>query len=76
MGFSRHEYWSGLPHPPPRDLPDPETEPVSLASPALAGRFFTPSATWEAPNSQWLAPSKKIPSYVLLIFVFFFKYFP
>ena len=33
MGFSRQEYWSGLPFPPPGDLPDPRTEPVS---PALA----------------------------------------
>ena len=41
MGFSRQEYWSGLPCPPPRDLPDPGIEPVSLPSPALAGRFFT-----------------------------------
>ena len=31
MGFSRQEYWSGLPFPPPRDLPDPEIEPRSLA---------------------------------------------
>ena len=49
MGFSRQEYWSGLPCPPPGDLPDPGTEPVSLTSPALAGKFFTTSATWEAP---------------------------
>ena len=34
--------------PSPGDLPDPETEPVSLLSPALAGRFFTSRATWEA----------------------------
>ena len=38
MGFSRQEYWSGLPFPPSGDLPDPETEPVS---PALTGIFFT-----------------------------------
>ena len=31
-----------------RNLPDPEIEPVSLMSPALAGRFFTASAPWEA----------------------------
>ena len=31
-----------------RDLPDPGIEPVSLALPALAGRFFTTSAPWEA----------------------------
>ena len=47
MGFSRREYWSGLLCPPPGDLPDPEIEPVSLTSPALAGRFFTTRATWE-----------------------------
>ena len=50
-GFSRQEYWGGLPCPPPGDLPDPGTEPVSLESPALAGRFFTTSVTSEAPNS-------------------------
>ena len=48
MGFSRQEYWSGLPCPPPGDLPDPETEPESLTSPALAGGFFTTSTTLEA----------------------------
>ena len=45
MGFSKQEYWSGLPFPSPKDLPDPGIEPVSLASPALAGGFFTISAT-------------------------------
>ena len=49
MGFSRQEYCSGLPSPSPGDLPDPRTEPTSLMSPALAGRFFTTSATREAP---------------------------
>ena len=47
MGFSRQEYWSGLLCPPPGDLPDPGIEPMSLMSPALAGRFFTTSATWK-----------------------------
>ena len=41
MGFFRQEYWSGLPFPPPGDLPNPGTEPMSLESPALAGGFFT-----------------------------------
>ena len=50
MGFSRQEYWSGLPCPPPGDLPDPRIEPASFKSPALIGRFFTTSATWEAPG--------------------------
>ena len=40
MGFSRHEYRSGLPFPPPEDLPDPGIETVSFTSPVLAGRFF------------------------------------
>ena len=39
-GFSRQEYWSGLPFPSPGDLPDPGIEPTSLASPTLAGGFF------------------------------------
>ena len=47
MGFSRQEYWSGLPCPPPGDLPDPGIEPMSLVSAALAGKFFTTSTTWE-----------------------------
>ena len=40
-GFSRQEYWSGLPFPPAGDLPNSGIKPVSLASLALAGRFFT-----------------------------------
>ena len=48
MGFSRQECWSGLPGPPPGDLPDSGIEPTSLMSPALAGGFLTASATWEA----------------------------
>ena len=48
MGFSRQEYWSGLPCPPPGDLPNPGIEPVTLMSPELADGFFITSATWEA----------------------------
>ena len=47
MAFSRQEYWSGLPCPPPGDLPDPGIEPTSLMSPVLAGRFFTTGITKE-----------------------------
>ena len=39
MEFSRQEYWSGLPFSSPGDLPNPGIEPVSLVSPALAGRL-------------------------------------
>ena len=48
MGFSRQEYWSGLPCPPLEGLPNPEIQLASLLSPALAGGFFTTSTTWEA----------------------------
>ena len=41
MEFPRQEHWSGLPFPTPGDLPDPGIEPMSLAFPVLAGRFFT-----------------------------------
>ena len=43
----QQEYWTGLPCPSPGDLPDPGTEPMSLPSPALSGRFFPSNATWE-----------------------------
>ena len=39
--FSKQEYWSGLPFPSAGDIPNPGMEPTSLATPALAGRFFT-----------------------------------
>ena len=50
MGFSRQEYWSGLLFPSPGNLPNPGIESMSLMSPALTGRFFSTSTTWEA---QW-----------------------
>jgi len=51
MGFSRQEYWSGLPCPPPGDLPHQEIEFMSLKLPALTStlplyHFFTTSTTW------------------------------
>ena len=48
IGFSRQEYWSGMPFLPPGDLSDPGIKPES---PALAGRFFTISTTWETLSS-------------------------
>ena len=41
VGFSRQEHWRGLPFPPPGDLSDPETEPVSPVCLSLAGGLFT-----------------------------------
>ena len=52
LEFSRQEYWHGLLCPLPGDLPDPGIEPKSLRSPALAGRFFTTSVTWEAHDDK------------------------
>ena len=40
MGFSKQEYWSGLPYPPPRDLPDPEIEAASPVTLALLADSF------------------------------------
>ena len=60
MGFSRQEYWSGLPCPSPGDLPDPGIKFASLTSPSLAGGFFTTSATWKA--SAFHKGSIKLPS--------------
>ena len=58
--FSSQEHWSEFPCPPPWDLPDSGIEPRSLTSPALAGQFFTTSATREAlymhiSSVQWLS---------------------
>ena len=50
MEFFRHEYWSGLPLPPPGDLPTTGIEFTSSVAPELAGGFFTTCATWEACN--------------------------
>ena len=44
--FSKQEYWSGFPCPPPEDLPNPGIKPESLMSPELASGLFTTSAAW------------------------------
>ena len=52
--FSRQEYWSGLPFPPLGDLSNSGIEPISLGSPALAGRFIMTGAIWESLNvAEW-----------------------
>ena len=63
MGFSRQEYWGGLPCPLPGDLPDPGIKPVSLTSPSLGGSFFTSSTTWEAhfPLQTWIIELTLLP---------------
>ena len=58
LGFSRQEYWNGLPFPLPGALPISGTEPMSPVSPALVGRFFTttppgkPIAAYTEPRSM------------------------
>ena len=64
MGFSRQEYQSGLPCPPPGKLPNPGIEPKALPSPALAGRFFTTSATWEASSKKYIVAKSTFPAVV------------
>ena len=59
MEFSRQEFWSRLPCPPPRDLPYPGIEPAFPVSPALAGGFFATSTTWEV--QLWLYNPVSIP---------------
>ena len=56
VGFSKQEYWSGLPHPPPGDLPNPGVEPASLMSPALAVVFLTTSTTCSVQFSSITQP--------------------
>ena len=70
MGFSRQEYWSGLPCPASGDLPDPGIEPSSLTSPALEGRFFTTSSSWVdcyTPTAVSMSPYTH--THVLLLFL-------
>ena len=59
MEFSRQEYWNGWPFPSPGDLPNPGIKPVSLVSPALAGKFFTSWATGK-PRDQALVTLKYV----------------
>ena len=64
MGFSRQEYWSGLPFPSPGDLRDPGIELTSPVSPALVGTFFIPEPpgvpptmwNWDTKYKEWTQP--------------------
>ena len=64
MEFPRQEHWTGLPFPPPGDLPDPGMEPESLRSPALASRFLTTSTSWEVNQLHMITKIKVILLYI------------
>ena len=54
-GFSRQEHWSGMPFPPPGDLPNPRIEPASPVASALAGRIFTADPSGKHPKEDmWI----------------------
>ena len=59
IGFSRQECCSGLPFPVPRDIPNSGIEPAFLASPALAGRFFTTAPPGKPPKNK----HRRFPTY-------------
>ena len=59
MDFSRQEYWSGLPFPSTGDLSGTGIEPVTLVFPALTGRFFTTTASWEVRSLGYLYIKEK-----------------
>ena len=59
MEFSRQEHCHGLPCPPPGNLPNPGVEPMSLVSPALAGRFFTTASPAKPLGLVCLGPNQE-----------------
>ena len=74
MGFSRQKHWNRLPFPSPEDFPNPGIELVSLMSPALAGVFFTTSATWEAQMLNSRAKYyNRLCLFLIQIFFFFWR---
>ena len=66
MGFSRQEYWSGLPFPPKGDIPDPGIEHTSLVFSALADRFFTTAAPRKPLRSIHVIENGQVSSFLWL----------
>ena len=66
MGFPKQESWSGLPFPPPGDLPNPGIKPMSLAS-ALADRLVSTSTTWEALQGDSVTISGRKSAHLVII---------
>ena len=65
--FPRQEDWSGVSFPPLGDLPDPGIEPAFLMSLASAGRFFSTSATWEAPKRYLISHNSIVCVYMCVL---------
>ena len=61
MGFSRQQYWGGLLCPPAGDLPELGIKPASLMFSALAGKFYTARATWEARWERYPSSNRSVP---------------
>ena len=79
MGFSRQEYWSGLPCPSPGDIPDPGMEPECLAASALATGFPSPAPPGEAPTKARRLPKAEISrrlSFIFMLKILCFSVFP
>ena len=62
MGFSRQEYWRGLPVPPPGNRPNPGIESASLSSPHLQTDFFLPLRHLEVSRAEWVPGAKAAPA--------------
>ena len=75
MEFSRQGYWSGLPFPSPRDLPNPGIEPVSPVCPALASRFFTTEPPRKPLMENILAPQTEIQDFNFFLKIFVLSLF-
>ena len=76
LGFSRQEYWSGFPCPPPGDLPVPGIKDTSLTAPALAGGFFTTSTTWEAESKLWSSGEGEKEMWKAMLWIGQFEFWP
>ena len=77
MGLYRQEYWSWLSFPPPGDLPNPEIEPTSPVSPALAGVFFItapPGSNLRQDSDQCRLPEKDPDNCYLFLMTTVTKY--
>ena len=72
MEFSWQEYWSELPFPSPGYFPNPEIEPVSPVSPALAGRFFTTGHLASPFNSKKYIFNNYFSLYLLPGFIYIY----